>query len=68
MKNKYVIFKDDDVGKEFSSLKRWIDIILENDAKGSIGLIGKYLKNQDLHNYLNSLDEKKIDILYFQNL
>ena len=59
---KYVIFKDDDVGKDFNSLKKWINIVLKNDAKASIGLIGKYLKNQELNKYLNSLDEHKIEI------
>ncbi len=60
--SKYVLFKDDDVGKNFNKLKKWIDIILENDAKGSIGLIGKYMKNNSLVDYLNSLDPAKIEI------
>ena len=42
---KYVIFKDDDVGRDFEKFKRWIDVILDNNAKAAIGLIGKYLKN-----------------------
>lgn len=62
MKKKYVIFKDDDVGISFNNLKRWVNIIIENNAKGSIGLIGKYLKNQKLSNYLNEIDENNIEI------
>ena len=61
MNEKYIIFKDDDVGKDLPGLKRWIDIILENKAKGAIGLIGKYL-DKDLANYLNSLDSDKIEV------
>lgn len=62
MEDKYIIFKDDDVGKNFNNLKKWIDIIIDNDAKGSIGLIGKYLKNNELVVYLNSLDPTKFEI------
>jgi peptidoglycan/xylan/chitin deacetylase (PgdA/CDA1 family) len=57
-----VIFKDDDVGKDLPGLKKWVNIVLKNNAKGSIGLIGKYLKNQDLREYLNSLKEGKIEV------
>ena len=59
---KYVIFKDDDIGKDFINLKKWIKIIIDNDAKASIGLIGKYLNNKDLRDYLNLLDSNKIEI------
>jgi len=59
---KYVIFKDDDAGKDFFSLKKWINIIIENNAKGTIGVIGKNLKNKEFSNYLNSLDKNKIEI------
>ena len=62
MNKKYIIFKDDDVGKDFDKLKKWVDIILKNDAKAAIGLIGRYMKNQDLNNYLNDLDKSKIEI------
>lgn len=62
MPNKYVIFKDDDVGKDFIKLKRWIDIVIKNDAKGAIGLIGKYMKDKNLSKFLNNLDEKKIEV------
>ncbi len=59
---KYVIFKDDDIGKDFEGFKKWIDVVLENKAKAAIGVIGRYLKNQELRKYLNSLDEKQIEI------
>jgi hypothetical protein len=59
---KYVIFKDDDVGKDLLGLKRWIDIVLKNDAKAAIGLIGRYMKNQELIKFLNSLDSDKTEI------
>ena len=59
---KYVIFKDDDVGKDLQGLKRWIEIVLKNDAKATIGLIGKYMKNEELVEFLNSLDQNKIEI------
>ncbi|UCF49163.1 MAG: hypothetical protein JSU91_05285 [Thermoplasmatales archaeon] len=59
---KYVIFKDDDVGKDFNSLKKWIDIIINNNAKAAIGLIGKYIKNQELNRYLNLLDSTIIEV------
>ena len=59
---KYIIFKDDDAGKDIHRLKKWIDIILNNDAKAAIGLIGKYMKDQELIQYLNSLNEDKIEI------
>ena len=59
---KYVIFKDDDAGKDFQGLKRWLDIVIKNDAKGAIGLIGKYMKNQEFSNFLNSLNEEQIEI------
>jgi peptidoglycan/xylan/chitin deacetylase (PgdA/CDA1 family) len=62
LKNKYVIFKDDDAGKDFNKLKKWVDVVLEHDAKGAIGLIGKYMKNQQLREFLNSLDPNKIEI------
>lgn len=62
MTNKYVIFKDDDVGKNLSNLKKWIDIVLKNDAKAAIGLIGKHLKNNELREYLKSLDKDRIEI------
>ena len=62
MKNKYVIFKDDDAGKDTPGLKKLIDVVLKNDAKATIGLIGKHLKDQELIDYLNSLDEDKIEI------
>ena len=62
MSKKYVVFKDDDVGKDTPNLKKWIKIILDNDAKASIGLIGKYLKDQDLTEYLNKLNNEKIEI------
>lgn len=60
--SKYVIFKDDDVGKDFNGLKRWIDIVLQNNAKGTIGVIGKYLKDKNLVDYLNSLDPNSIEV------
>ena len=59
---KYVIFKDDDAGKNLPALKKWIDLIVENNAKGCIGLIGKYLTNSELVDYLNSLDSNTIEI------
>ena len=62
MKNKYVIFKNDDAGKDFEGLKKWIDIVIKNNAKGSIGLIGKYMNNKDLIDYLISIDKDKIEI------
>lgn len=62
MDKKYVIFKDDDAGKNFYNLKKWVDIVLENNAKGAIGLIGKYMKNLQLREFLNSLDSSKIEI------
>lgn len=60
-KKKYVIFKNDDVGKNIKNLKKWVNIVIENDAIGSIGIIGKYLKNRTLVEYLNSLDKEKIE-------
>ena len=62
MNKKYVIFKDDDVGKDFDSLKRWIDIVLKNNAKAAIGLIGKHMKDKDLVSYLKKLDNNKIEV------
>ena len=62
MKEKYVIFKDDDVGKDFQRLRRWVDIILKNNAKASIGLIGKYMKKSKIKKYLNSLDKERIEV------
>jgi len=62
LKKKYIIFKDDDIGKDFLKLKKWIDIIIQNNAKGSIGVIGKYLKNKNIVNYLKSLDKEKIEL------
>jgi len=63
LKNKkYVIFKDDDVGKDFFKFKKWVDIVVKNNGKGSLGVIGKYLKNKNLVDYLNSLDKEKIEL------
>lgn len=62
MNKKYVIFKDDDAGKDLESLKRWVDVVIENNAKGAIGLIGKYLRDPELVRYLNSLDKSRIEI------
>jgi hypothetical protein len=62
LRKKYVIFKDDDVGISFNNLKRWVNTIIEKNAKGSIGLIGKYLKNKRLTNYLNEIDHQRIEI------
>ena len=62
MKEKYVLFKDDDAGKDFYRLKKWVDVVLDKDAKGAIGLIGKYMKNEQLRGYLNSLDSSKIEV------
>jgi len=62
LKDKYVLFKDDDAGKQFYKLKKWVDIVLENNAKGSIGLIGKHMKNEQLREFLNSLDSNKIEV------
>lgn len=62
MNKKYVIFKDDDAGINLQNLKRWIDIILEKNCKGTIGVIGKYLKNKELREYLNSLNQEEIEI------
>jgi hypothetical protein len=59
---KYVVFKDDDVGKDFEELKKWINVVLENNAKAAIGLIGKYMKNQELRDFLNSLNGEKIEV------
>jgi len=62
LQQKYVIFKDDDVGKDLSNLKKWIDLVLKNNAKAAIGLIGKHLKNNELREYLKSLDKDRIEI------
>ena len=62
MNKKYVVFKDDDAGKDTPGLKKLIDVILKNNAKAAIGLIGKHLKDQELIDYLNSLDNDKIEI------
>jgi DNA primase len=62
LSKKYVIFKDDDVGKDFDRFKKWIEIVIENDAKAAVGLIGKYMKDKELSSYLNSLEYKKIEI------
>jgi len=59
---KYVIFKDDDVGRDFENFKKWIDVVIKNDAKAAVGLIGKYLKNNELRNYLNMLNKEQIEI------
>ena len=70
MTKKYVVFKDDDAGVDLDSLKRWVDIVINNDAKGAIGVIGKYLKNPELSEYLNSLNQERIEIFchgYFHN-
>jgi hypothetical protein len=58
---KYIIFKDDDVGKDQQKLKKWIEIVINNNAKGTIGIIGKYLREKNLVNYLKSLDKEKIE-------
>ena len=57
-----MIFKDDDVGKDTEKLKKWVELITSNDAKGSIGLIGKYIKDSKIRNFLETIDEKKIEI------
>lgn len=57
-----MVFKDDDIGKDIEGFKKWIDLVLKNDAKAAIGLIGKYMKDQELRDYLNSLDKKKIEV------
>lgn len=62
MSKKYVIFKDDDVGKDTQKLKKWVDIVLENNVKAAIGLIGKCMKDHELIDYLNSIDKDKIEI------
>ena len=62
MTKKYVVFKDDDAGVDLDSLKRWVDVVIDNGAKGSIGVIGKHLRNQKLRDYLNSLNQEKIEI------
>ncbi len=62
LKKKYVIFKDDDVGKDFFKLKKWVDIVVKNNGKGSLGVIGKYLKNRNLVSYLKSLEKEKIEL------
>ncbi|UCH71929.1 MAG: hypothetical protein JSW62_05930 [Thermoplasmatales archaeon] len=62
MKKKYVIFKDDDVGKDLEGLKKWTNVVLKNDAKAAIGLIGKYMKNQKLRDFLKTLDGDRIEI------
>ena len=59
---KYVIFKDDDVGKDIINLKKFLDIVINCNAKTAIGLIGKHIKNQELIKYLNSLNQDKIEI------
>lgn len=62
MVKKYVVFKDDDVGIDLENLKKWNEIILKNNAKAAVGLIGKYLKNIELKNYLNTLNKEQIEI------
>jgi hypothetical protein len=62
LKKKYVIFKDDDVGKDLEGLKKWTNVVLKNDAKAAIGLIGKYMKNQKLRDFLKTLDGDRIEI------
>lgn len=62
MVKKYVVFKDDDVGINLENLKKWNEIILKNNAKAAVGLIGKYLKNIELKNYLNTLNKEQIEI------
>jgi hypothetical protein len=57
-----VLFKDDDAGKDFDKLKKWVDVILKNNVKAAIGLIGKFMKSQQLREFLNSLDPNKIEI------
>jgi len=62
LSKKYIIFKDDDVGNDTQSLKKWIDIIQEKNVKSAIGLIGRCMKDRELVDYLNSLDTDKIEI------
>lgn len=62
MSKKYVVFKNDDVGKDTLKLKKWIDIVLKKNAKAAIGLIGKYMKNQELIDFLKTLDKDRIEI------
>jgi len=62
LNKKYVIFKDDDAGKDLPGLKKWVDVVLSNNAKGCIGLIGRYLKKDDLRMFLKSLDSNKIEV------
>jgi len=67
---KYVVFKDDDAGVDLESLKRWVKVVIDNDAKGTIGVIGKHLKNPELSEYLKSLNQEKIEIFchgYYHN-
>ncbi len=59
---KYVVFKDDDVGRDFENFKKWTNVIINNDAKAAIGLIGKYLKNIELKDYLNTLNKEQIEV------
>ena len=59
---KYIIFKDDDIGKDLPKLKKWVDIVIKNNGKGSLGVIGKYLKNKKLVDYLKSLEKEKIEL------
>jgi len=62
LSKKYVVFKDDDVGKDTLKLKKWINVVLKNDAKAAIGLIGKYMKNQELRDLLKTLDKDRIEV------
>ena len=62
LSKKYVVFKDDDIGRDFENFKKWIDIIFKNDAKAAVGLIGKYLKNKELRNYLNMQNKEQIEV------
>ena len=62
MVEKYVIFKDDDVGNDFVKFKKWTNIILKNKAKAAVGLIGKHMKNKELRDFLNSLKGEQIEV------
>jgi len=62
LNKKYIILKDDDAGVDLEKLKKWVDIVVKNDAKGSIGVIGKHLNDKKLQVFLNSLDQNTIEI------
>lgn len=61
MVKKYILFKDDDVGKDLPKLKKWIDVVVKNNGKGAIGVIGKHLVDKNLVEYLKSLDKDRIE-------